>query len=170
MRDVLFTAVLLLFVFTTSIAQVYVQLEKAGTFKTIRYAPGDILTFKLYHDDSGWHDRMIQSIDVPRNRIVFPDVVVPVDSIEMIRMDRKSSAAQIIGGALQVGGINLMLFVAYDAVFRDMPLDGTALAAGALNIVVGTVIRRIFRKKTFRVGPYRRIRLLDLNFQGPDNP
>lgn len=150
-------------------AQYYVQLEKAGSLKTTRFAPGDILTFQLKNDDKGWNERPIWSIDVERNRIIFPDVVVHVDSIEAIRLERKAAGAKILGSALQVGGINVMLFEGYEAIFRDTSLDWSAMAAGVLNIGVGTAIKAIFRRKVFRPGPYRRIRLLDLHFQNPIN-
>jgi hypothetical protein len=127
-------------------------------------ALGDVLTFALRNDDTGWHDRRIQSLDIPGNRIIFPDVIVHVDSITMIRIDRKARGAQIIGSALQVGGINVMTFTAYEAIFRDTKLEWGAMAAGLLNVGVGTGIKRLFRRKVFRVGPWKKIRLLDLNF------
>lgn len=147
--------------------QFYVQLERTGTLRTIRYSPGDVLTFRLVNDDKGWYDRMITSIDVKGNRIIFPDVVVPVDSIESILLDKKAVGAKIIGGALQGGGINMILFSAYYAIFRDTSLDWTAVLSGVANIGIGMAITRLFRHKEFRIGSRKRIRLLDLNFTPP---
>ena len=145
-------------------AQIYVQLERAGTLKTTRFTSGDVLTFQLRNDDTGWNERMIHSIDVERNRINFGDVIVHVDSITAIRFEGRSLAPVILGTALQVGGVNLMLYVGYDAIFRDSKLDWTAMGFGVLNIAAGTAIKRVFKYKIFKPGPYKRIRLLDLNF------
>jgi hypothetical protein len=84
-------------------------------------------------------------------------------------MDRKALGAQIIGGALQVGGINVMSFTAYEAIFRDADVEWGAMAAGLLNVAAGTGIKRLFRRKVFRVGEWKRIRLLDLNFMNAPN-
>ncbi|HLF65945.1 MAG TPA: hypothetical protein VI603_19435 [Saprospiraceae bacterium] len=148
-------------------AQIYLQLEKAGTLKTIRYSEGDVLIFRLKNDDKGWYERIILSLDVKRNRLIFPDVVIPIDSIEAIRLERKAVAAQIIGTALQAGGINLMLFTGYDAIFHDRDVDWTSMGSGFLNIAIGTVLKRIFRHAVFRISTRKRLRLLDLNFEEP---
>lgn len=148
-------------------AQVFLQLEKAGTLKTIRYNEGDILTFRLKNDDKGWYERPIISLDVAKNRIIFSDVVMPVDSIDAIRLEKKAAVAQILGTALQVGGINLILFTSYDAIFRDRDLDWTAMGSGVLNIVAGSALKKIFRHAVFRINDRKRIRLLDLNFSEP---
>jgi hypothetical protein len=148
-------------------AQVFLQLEKTGTLKTFRYTEGDLLTFRLKNDDKGWYERTIVSIDAPGNRLVFPDVSLSVDSIEAIRLERKAVGAQILGGALQIGGINQILFTAYYAIFQDRKLDWTSMGFGALNVVVGTVLKRLFRHPVFRVSQRKRLRLIDLNFSAP---
>jgi hypothetical protein len=146
-------------------AQVFLQLEKSGTLKTIRYYEGDVLTFRLRNDDKGWHERTIVSLDTEGRRIIFPGVAVHIDSMEAIRLDRKAVAAQIVGSALQIGGINLMLFEGYEAIFTSNDVDWVAFASGALNIGVGTLVKKIFRRAVFRVSPRKRLRVLDLNFK-----
>lgn len=148
-------------------AQVFLQLERTGTFKTIRFTEGDILTFRIRNDDKGWYERTIVSIDAAHGKIVFPDVVMHVDSLEAIRLEKKAVVAQILGTALQVGGINLLLFTGYDAVFRDRDLDWTAMGSGALNIITGSVLKKIFRHAVFRINARKRVRLIDLNFTDP---
>lgn len=157
----------LFFLIADTNAQLFLQLEKAGTLKTIRYTEGDLLTFRLKNDDKGWYERTIVSIDPQGNRIIFPDVTLSVDSIEAIRLERKAIVAQILGGALQVGGINQILFTAYYAIFQNRKLDWTSLGFGALNVIVGTVLKRLFRHPVFRVNQRKRLRLIDLNFGVP---
>jgi hypothetical protein len=148
-------------------AQVFLQLERAGTLKTIRYTEGDMLTFRLKNDDKGWYDRTIVSIDAAKNRIIFPDVIIHTDSIDAIRLEKKAVVAQILGTALQVGGINLILFTGYDAIFRDRDLDWTSMASGGLNIAVGTLLKKVFRHAVFRISSRKRVRLIDLRFSDP---
>ena len=161
----LFTFIFFLWAHTD--AQLFLQLEKAGTLKTIRYTEGDLLTFRLKNDDKGWYERTIVSIDVPGNRIIFPDVTLSVDSIEAIRLERKAIVAQLLGSALQVGGINQILFTAYYAIFQDRKLQWSSMGFGALNIVVGTVLKRLFRRPVFHINQRKRLRLIDLNFGAP---
>lgn len=163
----LFLSTIILFLAANTNAQIYLQLEKAGTLKTIRYAEGDMLTFRLKNDDKGWYERTIVSIDVPGKRLIFPDVVMSVDSIDAIRLDRKAVVAQVLGGALQIGGINQILFTGYYALFQDRKLDWGSMGFGALNIIVGTVLKRLFRHPVFNVSQRKRLRLIDLNFNTP---
>jgi hypothetical protein len=145
--------------------QIYLQLERSGSLKTLRYSPGDILTFSLKNDDKGWHERFIVSLDAAQNRIVLQDVVISLDSIESILLERKAAGAQIVGTALQAGGINLILYAGQDAIFRDRDFDWTATVSGLLNIIVGTAIKKIFRRSVFRISPRKRLRIVDLNFR-----
>jgi hypothetical protein len=149
--------------------QRYLQLERSGTLKTIRYSDGDILTFRLRNDDKGWYQRTIISLDVGSGRIVFADVVMPLDSIEAIRLERRAAGAQIVGTALQAGGINLLLFTGYDAIFRDRNVDWVAMTSGIANIAAGTLIKRVFRHAVFRISDRKRLRLIDLDFKLPMN-
>jgi hypothetical protein len=149
-------------------AQIYLQLEKAGTLKTTRYEMGDEITFQLKNDDKGWHTRRISGIDVRNNKVIFPDVVVHLDSIYAIQLSGKSKIMQIVGTAMQAGGVNMMLFAAFGEVFyKEYEFDWKTLASGALNVVAGTIIKKIFQKRVFKISPRKRLRLIDLNFSAP---
>jgi len=148
-------------------AQMYVQLERTGSFKTIRYSQGDMLTFKLRNDDKGWYERTIISMDIPGRQILFADVTIHVDSIEAIRLRKEAKGAQLIGTALQGGGIQMILFTGYSSIFLDRGLDWTAMISGVLNIALGTAVKKVFRGGVFKVNSRKRIRLLDLNFSEP---
>lgn len=167
MKALALTCILWLILCVAASAQKYLQLERAGSLKTIRFTEGDMLTFRLRDDDKGWYERMILSIDTKTNRIIFPDVVVHIDSIDAIRLNKKAVVSQILGTTLQVGGVNIILFTAYYSIFQDVDLEWASLASGAANIVVGTILKKLFRHKTFRISDRKRVRLLDLYFREP---
>lgn len=146
--------------------QKFLQLEKSGTLKTVRFYAGDALTFRIRNDETGWHTRYIQDFDLVQDKIIFPNLDLPVDSISMIRLPR-TRAMHIIGRALQAGGINTILFSATYSAFDNREIDWTAMTTGAANIAVGTLFTSQFRTKRFKVGKRKRLRLLDISFPEP---
>ena len=149
-------------------AQKLLQLEKAGTMKVIRFYIGDELTFQIRNDDVGWYTRTINDIDVDRNRLVFNNYSLPIDSISMIQLP-KSKVWQVVGGALQIGGIAMAMSSAYWSITQNEPADWAALGTSAGIALLGTGMRKGMRKKKFKIGPYKRLRVLDLSF-GPPVP
>lgn len=150
-------------------SQKFLQLEKTGTLKTTRYYIGDDITFQLVNDDKGWYTRNIQDIDVDNNRLVFINSVLPIDSIGAIQLDG-SSFGKAIGGALQYGGPGIALTSLSLSVANSRPVDWTAIGSAAICSGVGTAIRAASKKKKFKVGKNKRLRVLDLNFGPPVIP
>ncbi|RLD22392.1 MAG: hypothetical protein DRI69_01380 [Bacteroidetes bacterium] len=147
-------------------AQKFLQLEKGGSFNYIRYYIGEDITFKLNHDDKGWHTRTITDIDVDENRLVFYNHPLHIDSIAMIQLPG-SKVWQITGLALQVGGANAILFsLGYNPIFNNEPVNWSGVATGAMGIVIGSVLRRLTKKKKFVPGKRKRLRVLDVTI-GP---
>ncbi len=150
-------------------AQKLLQLEKYGSLKNVRFYIGEELKFQLRNDDKGWYTRTITDIDVDNGYLIFVNYPLHIDSIAMIQLPR-TSAMQIVGGALQVGGINSIVFsLGYNPIFRNEPVNWEGVGFGALGILVGTVIRKLFKTKKFKLGKRKRLRLLDLSF-GPPMP
>ena len=148
--------------------QKLLQLERGGSLKTIRYYIGDEITFQLWNDDVGWYNRVILDIDVDRNLIVFENHALPIDSISMIQLDR-SKAWQVFGTALQYGGVGMAASsLAWSAV-ESRPVDWTGIGTSLACSAVGTGMKYAMRKKKFKIGKRKRLRLLDLNF-GPPVP
>lgn len=167
MNRLLTLALLLLFILP-GYGQKMLQLEKAGSLKSTRFFVGDEMTFRLKNDDKGWYTRIIHDFDLNNNWIVFHQYTLPLDSIEMIQLDR-NHAMQIVGGALQGGGINMVLFSTYYSIFQDRDLDWSTIISGVANVGIGTAIRKLFRKKRFKPGKHKRLRLLDVSFGPPQN-
>jgi hypothetical protein len=149
-------------------AQKFLQLEKYGSFNYVRFYIGEDIKFQLKNDNSGWHTRTITDFDVDGGHIIFYNHPVHIDSIEVIQLAR-GNGMQIVGGALQIGGANSMLFSIAYPIFQNQPVNWAGVGYGALGIAVGTALRRLFRTKKFVPGKKKRLRLLDLSF-GPPMP
>ncbi len=155
-------------VFVPMTAQKFLQLEKYGSFKTERFYIGEDITFQLRNDDKGWLTRTITDIDVEGGHLIFFNHPLHIDSIAAIRLPR-SNGMQIVGGALQVGGANAMLFSIAYPIFQDQPVNWAGVGYGALGIAIGTALRKLFKTKKFVPGKKKRLRLLDVSF-GPPMP
>jgi len=149
-------------------AQKLLQLEQSGTLNTTRFYIGQELIFQLRNNDKGWYTRTITDIDVEGGRLIFYNHPVHIDSISMIKLPR-SNGMQIVGGALQVGGANAMLFSIAYPIFQNQPVNWAGVGFGALGIAIGTALRKLFKTKKFVIGKRKRLRLLDLSW-GPPMP
>ena len=160
---------LFLFACNAAFGQKCLQLEKYGSLSKDRFYIGDDITFRLFNDDKGWYTRTITDFDVKNGYLISFSDRIPVDSIAALQLDR-GPAAQIIGGALQVGGASTIMFSAAYPVFNGQPVDWVGVGSGAIVMGIGTLLRKLFRKKQFKIGKRKRLRLLDLNFGPPVVP
>ena len=168
-RNLIILFLALTFTGTSAVAQKCLQLERAGSLKKVRFHIGDEITFQLRNDNAGWYTRTISDIDVANGKLDFFGNRVHIDSISMIQLKR-SAGMQIVGGALQVGGANTILFSITYPLFNDASPDWVGVGSGALIMGVGTMLSKLFRKKKFVIGKNKRLRLLDLNFGPPVLP
>lgn len=146
--------------------QKLLQLEKAGSLKTMRFYIGDEITFQLFNDDVGWYTRTIYDIDVENRTLVLENYVLPIDSISMLQLP-KSKAWQTIGTALQYGGVGLAISSVSISIVQDQPLDWTGIGTSLGSAALGTAMKYGMRKKKFKIGKNKRLRVLDLSFGPP---
>ena len=67
------------------------------------------LTFQIKDDKVGWYTRQILDMDPNGQMILLGESWVPINSIARIKLNRKRAWPNIIGGALQVGGISMFM-------------------------------------------------------------
>ena len=127
---------------------------------------GDEITFKLFNDDKGWYTRFITDFDVENGYIVFGQQRIHIDSISSIQLDKRNGM-KFIGTVLMAGGANTIIFsIGYPlAVGEDPQWVGVGWGAGFLGL--GYLIRKLDKKKQFKIGKRKWLRLLDLNMIGP---
>ncbi len=146
-------------------AQKVLQIEKYGKAKTQKIYVGDEITYKLYDDDF-WYTHVIQDIDVDKDLLVFKDRYVDIKNIEKIRWELRWSK-----------GVRSSLYL-FGAGWSASALIGTltdgnpdtnyrwsdAIVTGT-SWLLGWIVPKIFRYKTYRFGKRKRLRVLDLTFK-----
>ena len=145
------------------------QMEKSGTARTRKIYVGETITFKLLNDHTGWYERTIFEIYPDKGMINFEGVQIHVDSIAEIRFPEKPIIPMLIGGALQGGGANMILFDVSRGLTwgKENGFDQGMIISGLANIAVGTAIKKMTKQKKFKVSKRKRLRLLDLDFAAP---
>ena len=163
---------LLLVYIPQSWAQKVLQLEKGGSHRTTKIHVGETIIFKLKNDDSGWYERAILDIYPNTGYLNLEGVQIHVDSIAKLKFDDRPFVPNLIGTALQAGGINMILFDVSRGLIWDKErgVNGPTIISGVANIAVGTILKKIFNSKKFKVTKRKRLRLLDLSFGNPVIP
>jgi hypothetical protein len=148
------------------------QLEKGGSQRTTKIHIGETIIFQLKNDDTGWYERVIFDIHPNTGYLDLEGVQIHVDSITKLKFDKRPFVPNLIGTALQAGGINMILFdVSRGLVWdKERGINGPTIASGFANIAVGTLLKKIFNAKKFKVTKRKRLRLLDLSFGDPVIP
>lgn len=157
-----------LILFCISLQQVsgqkYVLIEKAGSPRTERIAMYEELTFQIKDDKVGWYTRQILDMDPDGQMILLGDSWVPINSIASIKLNRKRAWPNIIGGALQVGGISMFMGDLWFTVTGESQYSEGGMQFGLINFGVGTIIRALFSPIVYDLGKRKRLRVVDLTF------
>lgn len=165
--------ILLLLLFpSTSATNIYCQkfliIERAGTPRTERIAIYDEITFELKDDDKGWYKRQILDLNADAQLILLGDTWVPLSDINRIYLKRKRVLATIIGGALQGGGLSMIMGDAYYTLRGNPEYTEGGMEFGALNIVLGTAIKALLGPIKYKLGKKTRLRVIDITFRSND--
>ncbi|MEZ4895439.1 MAG: hypothetical protein R2806_01295 [Saprospiraceae bacterium] len=149
--------------------QKFVQIEKYGSPRTIKFYPGDNLEFKL--DNDVWIQRTILDVNADRGTILIEDVNsgipmhLDVQEITEIKLSSKGKIWRIVGKTLMAGGANIAissLFLARSKVIppvRDYP---EPYLYGAGNVLLGFGIDRLLGRPVYKFGRRYHLRTLDL--------
>ena len=144
--------------------QRYVLIELSGDPHTQRIAMYDDLTFQLKDDEAGWYTRTILDLDVNRQMILLGNTWIAINDIARIRLKRQRVLANVIGGALQVGGISMFMGDVWYTLRGEQQYSQGGMEFGLVNFAVGTAIRKIFAPIIYTLGKKRRLRVVDLTF------
>ena len=143
-------------------AQKFLQMEKAGTFKVKRYYPGDEVTFKISGDDS-WYTEEILDVLVDDGLVLFSYRAIPVTDITHIRSFKMQRWSKPIGNQLYNFGLGWLVF-SLGAALAGTPLTNAVIVVPASSGIIGFLIQKIFRRRTFKMNKSRKLRLLNLTF------
>lgn len=164
MKSALFYLLFLTSCLQMATAQKTLLIERRGSPVTQRIQLYDDLTFKLKDDQAGWYTRTIYDLDANAQLIFLGDSWVSVDDIDRIRLRRQRALPNILGGALQVGGISMFFGDVWYTLAGSPEFSQGGMEFGVLNFAVGTAIRKLFAPIKYNIGKKRRLRVVDLTF------
>lgn len=142
----------------------YVQIEKAGTPHTTKIPMYDELTFQLKDDEAGWYTRQILAMDASGQMIMLGDSWVAIKDISRIKLKEQRAIANILGGALQVGGISMFMSDIWFTARGTPEYSQGGMEFGLINFAVGTGIRLVWAPIKYKLGKRTRLRVVDLTF------
>ena len=152
-----------LFYVTQLHSQIYLQVEKYNSLKTIKFQPGDQIDFRLHAYPDTWRRGILSDILVEEQVIILDGDLFKLDDIKDIRIFKPWALGL---------GLRLQQFAAVWALYAvvlqivsddfDIGIDTVAIGAGSYGL--GWLIRKIFGKKRFKLGKNSRLRIIDLRF------
>lgn len=146
-------------------AQKLLQIEKAGTLKTQRYYIGDEVIFQLSGElENHWFKERIVDIMVDSKSILFTNRLVKISDITKIRSFKNQGWSRGLSNNAFVAAGSFTGLSLIAAAFTEFMLSPATIIIPGTTIVAALIVRFIFRRKTYRIGKKRRLRVLDLNF------
>ena len=160
----IFICVGLIFGYTTSgFTQRVLQMEKRGSLKTKKYYIGDDLVYSLRAEPKEFQTATLTEILVDQNLVQLDSRLINVKDIAAIRTYRPERIGKALSKQLYTfaGGWTLFslggLFANRDIISTDYYIVGSSLVSGWL-------IRKLVKKRTYRLDGRKRLRILDLDF------
>jgi hypothetical protein len=147
-----------------SVAQKYLLLEKRGNPKTERIQLYEQITFQLHDNNKIWYTRQILDMDVNGQMIQLGDTWLPLTDLSMIKLHRERAWVNILGTALQAGGISMILSDAWFSIQGKPEYSAGGWEWGLVNLAVGTGMKAVFAPIIYKLGGKHRLRLVDLTF------
>ena len=164
MRYLTLTFILAFVLFSTPQveAQKFLQMEKIGSLKVKKYYVGDVLTFQLRGEGDYWFTEAIEDILQAEGLVLFAHRVVKVEDIVAIRtykMKRWSVplSKNLVRFGVSWGVLSLL------GTLGGVSLTWAAAIVPAGAFVIAGIIRVAFKKRTYKIGKKRRLRLLDMD-------
>jgi hypothetical protein len=148
-------------------AQKYVLIEKRGNPKTERIALYEYLIFQLKDDEKIWYNRQILGLNADAQMILLGDSWLPLSDISRIQLHRERGWVNILGTALQAGGVSMILTDAYFTIINEHQYSEGGWEWGLVNIAVGTGLKAVLSKIRYRLNGLNgrhRLRIVDLTF------
>jgi len=139
------------------------MMEKRGSLKVKRFYEGDEITYRL-KGEKEWETATIVQLIPEGNIIVLDRLYIRVEDIEAFKKNRKRSRAIGYSNQLLVLGTAWGAYTAIDDLAvreRDTDWEAAAYVSGS-SFLLASLLRLWPKKKIFKFGKKRRLRILDL--------
>lgn len=145
-------------------AQVKLQMDRFGKRKTMDFYEGETITVRLKGEDV-YQKLQIQKIYPEANMILTQLGPIKIDNIERLRTFNNKGVGKYLSYMLWVfgtawGGYSLIAFLAFGE-----PLTWGILGVMGVSFLVGWILRRVLRRKTYKIGKKRKLRIIDMTIE-----
>jgi hypothetical protein len=164
--------IIYLFVFgllgtVSCVGQIFLQLEVDREVIPIRFAPGDLLTFKSIEGGDEWQTRRIERLIPDDQIVVFSDSWLELKDITRIKV--RNQPGWIVGKILTTFGSAWFVFGGIAHLATDYTFTWRDFTIGAVGVGLGWLITKFASSRTYKVGKKHRLRIVDISFPSPRN-
>jgi hypothetical protein len=143
-------------------AQVYLQMERYGKAETVKFNPGTELTYRL-KGQKEWETAVLERILPEEGRILLGVRYLDPSQIDAIRSFHPQRWSKPLGNNLMLFGASWTGFALGASIAdRDDPYSAGDAIVTATAIGTGFLIQKLFRRRTYRMGERRWLRVLDM--------
>lgn len=160
MSRVLFCILLVCLSIGVGYSQIYFQIEKYNSPKTLKFIEGDFLWIKTYEYPDDWRRLQIEQIMVDEDVIIFDKDMLFLTDIKAIKMVQKP--AQHLSVLFNSFGISWFVFAGILHITDRWEFGRDTAIIGGSALTLGYGVKKTFGKKTFKMGKNARVRIIDL--------
>jgi hypothetical protein len=147
--------------------QVFLQLEVDREVIPLRFAPGDLLTFKSLESGDEWQTRRVERLIPEDQIIVFTDSWLELKDITRIKV--RNQPGWLVGKILTTFGSAWFVFGGIAHLATDYTFTWRDFTIGAVGVGLGWLITKFASSRTYKVGTKHRLRIVDISFPPPRN-
>lgn len=145
-------------------AQVRLQMDRFGKKKSMDFYEGETITVRLKGEDV-YQELQIKKLYPEANMMLTQLGPVQIDDIERLRTFNKKKTGKYLSYMLWVfgtswGGYSLIAFLAFGE-----PLTWSILWVMGVSFLIGWILRRVLRRKTYKIGKKRKLRIIDMTIE-----
>lgn len=145
-------------------AQVRLQMDRFGKKKTMDFYEGETITVRL-KGEKVYQELQIKKLYPEANMILTQLGPVQIDDIERLRTFNTRKTGKYFSYMLWIfgaswGAYSLIAFLAVGE-----PLTWGVLGVVLVSFLLGWIIKRILRRKTYKIGKKRKLRIIDMTIE-----
>ncbi len=141
--------------------QIILQMDGYNTKKTVNFYEGEEITVRLKGEEK-YHTFTIVRLIPETNTILTQLGPIQVEDIVRYRSYKGKKASKALSLTFYNFGASWVLF-SLGAALVGNPLTWSVAIVGGTSALIGFLIRKIFKQRTYKIGKKRRMRILDLN-------
>lgn len=150
-------------------AQIFLQLERFNSHKTIKFIEGDVLEFRIHDYPKTWRHGTLDRIMLDEETIILDGEFFQLEDIKDLRITKHG--AQLLGlrmyqfaavwstFAIVADVANAPVAFGEEESFK-IGIDTVAIAGG--SALLGFVFQKILGRKKYKLGKNSRLRFVDL--------